>query len=245
MTPPTPLDPRPSLDTWSITDNIGGVNSNDGCSREMHDEGEGQTSIHLRRAVKKDWESLEWIVERFTPLLRAQAELRIPGRLRTLMDPDDLVSDVWAITLGKLEMIGAIDRRFTPMFVKFLSTTLLHRAGTLLQKHIQGKPWQVQATGEEGQDPLQSLSAEDSSLLTKVHRSDLQQRVQAAIRNLGDLDREIVILRGIEQVSNADVARKLKMPENSVAQRYRRALGKLRDALPGSVFDELGEGESA
>lgn len=47
------------------------------------------------------------------------------------------------------------------------------------------------------------------------------------------------MLRGIEGLSNKEAAVELKERPNTVAQRYRRALSKLRIALPSSVFDEL------
>ena len=36
----------------------------------------GATSVHLRRAIDGDETSLDWIVERLTPLLLAQARYR-------------------------------------------------------------------------------------------------------------------------------------------------------------------------
>ena len=63
--------------------------------------------------------------------------------------------------------------------------------------------------------------------------------VLAAIEELSERDREIVVLRAIEQHSNQDAAELLGIAPNTAAQAFGRALGRLREKLPGSVFDEL------
>lgn len=202
------------------------------------------TSVALRNATQGDRTSLGWLIDRFSPLLRVQADHRLRGRLRVLYDPDDLVADVWAIVIPKLPTITVQDRRITPVFVRFLSTTLLNRFGTLLQKHIQGKPG-IQSDGPNSDgDLLSRLSAGDSGMVTKAARGEIQVAVRAAVQSLEPEDREIVILRGIEQVPNQEVALRLGLKPNTVAARYLRALRKLRELVPGTAFDELSEDES-
>jgi RNA polymerase sigma factor (sigma-70 family) len=72
-------------------------------------------------------------------------------------------------------------------------------------------------------------------------RRETQCLVHACIDELNQNDREIVILRGVEQLPNQTVATILDLTPQAVAMRYRRALERLRDRLPGSVFDELPE----
>lgn len=52
-------------------------------------------------------------------------------------------------------------------------------------------------------------------------------------------DREILVLRGIEQYRNQTVAKQLGLSPQAVAMRFSRALDRLRERLPGSVFEEL------
>ncbi|MBI4585126.1 MAG: hypothetical protein HY717_14030 [Planctomycetes bacterium] len=44
-------------------------------------------------------------------------------------------------------------------------------------------------------------------------------------------DREVLVLRHFEKLSNAEIARLLKMKESAVSKRYFRALGKLEKLL--------------
>jgi RNA polymerase sigma-70 factor (ECF subfamily) len=70
-------------------------------------------------------------------------------------------------------------------------------------------------------------------------RRELQRRLDAAIADLDEDDREIILLRHREQLSNQEVARELGLSEAAASMRYLRAVRRLRDALlPGSASDE-------
>ena len=62
-----------------------------------------------------------------------------------------------------------------------------------------------------------------------------------ALQKLEPSEREIIVLRGIEQLSNQEICRALDLQPSAVSMRYRRALGVLRTQLPGSLFDDLPE----
>ena len=76
-------------------------------------------------------------------------------------------------------------------------------------------------------------------MITGAIRSERRGQVHAALASLEAGDREVVFLRGIEQASLRATAAVVGLTPEAVAQRYRRALQKLRTRFPGSVFDEL------
>jgi DNA-directed RNA polymerase specialized sigma24 family protein len=51
----------------------------------------------------------------------------------------------------------------------------------------------------------------------------------------------VVVLRGIEGLSNKEAAEEMDEASTNVSHRYRRALAKLRDRLPRSVFQDLAD----
>jgi DNA-directed RNA polymerase specialized sigma24 family protein len=61
----------------------------------------------------------------------------------------------------------------------------------------------------------------------------------ARIRELEPKDREILLLRGVEQQPTGTVAMLLGLTPQAVSMRHKRALDNLRSRLPGSVFDEI------
>ena len=200
------------------------------------------TSYHVRQARAGDRTSLEWLVEKFSPLLLANARYRLGKVLGRLYDPDDIVNDVWVVALPRLPELPARDDRYTPVLLKFLSTTLLYRVNNLVAKHIRGKPRKETsaASAETGSsDPVDRLADDGTGLLTGVLRKEKSDVVGATLGKLEERDRELVILRGIEGQSYKEIAVLVGRDSKVLAVQYQRALQKLRDKLPGSVFDEL------
>jgi RNA polymerase sigma-70 factor (ECF subfamily) len=71
-------------------------------------------------------------------------------------------------------------------------------------------------------------------------RRELQRRLDAAIVELDEDDREIILLRHREQLSNQDAARALGLSEAAASMRYLRAVRRLRNALlPGTDTGEV------
>ncbi len=199
-------------------------------------EGGELTSFHVRRACDGEQESLAWVITRFTPLLLLQANYRLRHPLRRLCDPEDLVDDVWAVTLPRMGALDERDGRLTPVLLKFLSTTLLQRTNQLLKKHLQRSSESLATSIRE------CMPVEVTGVRTKTERDEASRMLHAALAELEAHEREVLVLRGIEQVSNDEVSRLLGVTPGAVTQRYQKALGRLRRRLPGSLFDELPEG---
>ena len=179
---------------------------------------EDLTTIHARRAVAGDGESLTWLVERFAPALLVQARYRL-GRLpRSLCEPEDLVQDAWLVALPRLPELLPWQGRFTPALLKILSTAVLNRSNALYKKHLAGKP---RVWADKG--ALSSLAGDATGIVTRVVRSERCASLLAAIEQLSPADQEIIILRGIEQASNETVAEVLDLKPNTATVRYRRA----------------------
>ena len=197
------------------------------------------TSLHVRGALGGDAASVDWIVARFSPLLLAQADYRLGPRLRRLHDPRDLVNDVWLRALPRLGAVSPRDGRFTPVVLRFLTTTLLRRIADLFEKHVLGKPAAATADGGRAGDTLDRLPAEATGVVTRVVAREAAGALAAAIGELAPREREIVVLRGIEQRSTRAVALELGIGEEAVSSRDRRALGRLRAGIAGSVLEQL------
>jgi RNA polymerase sigma factor (sigma-70 family) len=195
------------------------------------------TSEHLRRAIAGDLQSLEWLVLRVSPLLRMQASYRLGSALRAICDPDDLVQEAWLVALPRLATLQPVGERYTPALLRFLGSILLHLALNLTRKHLRGDAPYAALPPREGPEP----TAAQSGVVTHAVRRELELLVAAALGELEPLDREILVLRGIEQQRNQIVSTLLGISPQAVSMRFQRALARLRERLPNSVFDELVE----
>ena len=96
----------------------------------------GPTSVHIARAHDGDEASRAWIVARFSPFLLMQARYRLHGGLRRICTPEDIVDEVWLVTLPRLGDLRPRDGTWKPVLLKFLGTTLLNQVNTLLTRHL-------------------------------------------------------------------------------------------------------------
>lgn len=193
------------------------------------------TSLHIERARSGDPQSREFLVDRFGPVLLAQANYRLRGGLRTLCEPEDLVQEVWLTVLPRLSDLTARDGRWTPVVLRFLATTLVRKINHLLRKRIAGAVAGGDATPSTGP----GLAARQPGVVSHASRREQWTRVQTAIAQLSTDEQEVLVLRGIEQVSNQEIARKLGIQDYEATRRYQRALARLRTSLPESVFAEM------
>jgi RNA polymerase sigma-70 factor (ECF subfamily) len=200
----------------------------DSATRQMHRLREGHA------------DAMAWLIRRFTPPLHFSASRRIAAHLQGLYDPEDLVQEVWAVALPRLEGLRDRDGRITPVILRYLGSILINKYRNLMQKHLREfpLPHPGEHPGADG-DAVDRLPDDATTVLSGVIRREACVRFREAVERLDDLDQQVVVLRGIEQVSNHDAALILGMPPATVSTRFGRALEKLRRMLPDTVFTDL------
>jgi RNA polymerase sigma-70 factor, ECF subfamily len=201
-----------------------------------HRDPHGETSRHLRGAIAGDLEALDQLVARVTPLLLQAANYRLRALAGAGCEPMDLVQDVWLRTLPHLGELQPRDGRLVPVLLAWLGTTLRRRARDLLEVALRRQAAMPLGGGD---DVLPDVPAATRGVVTRVLANEDHGIVGAAIGELPETDREIVLLRGIEQVPIGEVATLLGITAGAVKMRYHRALQALRERVPRSIFAEL------
>ena len=64
-------------------------------------------------------------------------------------------------------------------------------------------------------------------------RAELQIRVQEALNSMDPQDREVLILRHFEELTNSEAAQVLGIKPSAAVNRYVRALKRLKDVFQG------------
>ncbi len=193
------------------------------------------TTQLLRRARSGEAAALDLVAARLHPLVLAMARRRLGAGLAaaTQVTPEDVAQDVWAIAWSRLAELPERDGRSTPVILRFLSTTLHNRLRELSRARARRTP----ATPLSG--ALFGLSDGATRVPSRVEATERQALVFAALDSLDAPDRELIYLRGIEGHAYRELVALLGAEENALTQRYRRALARLREKVPSSVFDEL------
>ena len=82
------------------------------------------------------------------------------------------------------------------------------------------------------------LLGRDTRPSVAATRAERQRRLQEALNTMDLVDREVLVLRHFEELTNAEVARELGLQDSAASKRYIRALRKLKEilaALPGGI----------
>ncbi|MBL8897264.1 MAG: sigma-70 family RNA polymerase sigma factor [Planctomycetes bacterium] len=182
---------------------------------------------------------MSWIIERFHPVLRAHAQACLGAQLGRHLDPEDLVQEVWAITLPRLGQLEPREGRLTPVLARFLSTVMVRLANRLLQKHIQRRGEHLDLALDGDHSAFAALAQPTRGLLTRLLHSERDQALRSLLDALEGEERQLLLLRAFEQRSTQEVAAILGVAPGTVDTRYSRLRARLREQLRGTVFDEL------
>jgi RNA polymerase sigma-70 factor (ECF subfamily) len=201
----------------------------------------------LERASKGDNAALGELFDRHRSRLRRLLQLRMDRRLQGRVDPSDVLQDAY------LEMARALPAYLrdpsAPFYLWLRCITgrklrALHRTHLATDKRAAGR--EVPMPGVDV--PASSLSAaealvgDSTSPSEAAARAELRLRVQQVLEEMEPLDREVLVLRHFEQLSNAETALVLGIAESAASNRFVRSLKRLRGILldrPGILESEL------
>lgn len=177
-----------------------------------------------------------WFHEYHDRLLRMIA-LRLDARILGKVDPEDVLQEAFAEATRRVR--DYLDRPVVPVFVWLRQIA----AQVLVDAH---RRW----LGAKMRDVKQEVDlfgfADTSSALLAAHladslttpsqcavREEMAATVRLALERLERIDREVLILRHLEELSNTETAEVLGIDKFAASKRYLRALRRLRQAMDG------------
>jgi RNA polymerase sigma-70 factor (ECF subfamily) len=197
---------------------------------------EPDTDMLLARVAAGDRPARDDLLERFRQRLRRLIRLRLDRRLASRLDPSDVVQESLADAAGKLDDYV----RTRPMpFYPWLRGLALDRLIDLHRWHVRSMKRSVRRE-EQALPPLPDesvaeladrLRARGSSPSDRLARREDASRIRAALDQLSARDRELLVLRHLEQLSIREISGVLGISEGAVKVRHVRALERLRDRL--------------
>lgn len=194
----------------------------------------------LDAAGTGDEAALAALVQRHRGRLERMVRLRTDRRLQGRVDPADVVQDAYLTVRGKLPQY-VVDPR-----LPFYLWLRLEVGQRLVDAHRFHLGAQMRDAGQEvslhrGALPqVTSLSLAEQLLgrLTSASRAamraELKVRVQGALNGMDPHDREVLILRHFEELSNSEAAQVLGIKPTAAVNRYVRALRRLKDVFEGT-----------
>src|SRR5262245_42001324 len=198
----------------------------------------------LEQASRGDASARQQLLQRHRGRLRKMVAVRMDRRLAARVDASDVVQEALAEAARKLP--AYLRDRPLP-FYPWLRRLAADRLTKLYRRHFQAGARSVRredpgvlALPEESALELAGRLADGgTSPSHHLAREELQAGVRAALDRLEERDREVLVLRYLEQLSVKEIAATLGLSEGAVKMRHLRALGRLR----GLLADQLGESE--
>jgi RNA polymerase sigma-70 factor (ECF subfamily) len=192
----------------------------------------------LRRAGRGDRRARGALLQRHRGRLRHMVSLRLDPRLAARVDPSDVVQETLAEADRRLD--GYLRERPLP-FYAWLRQLAWDRLVEQYRRHVRAGRRSVRR--EEAEAPglsdasalelAERLLAQAESPSAALQRQELADRVRAALDRLPEADREVLVLRYLEQLPAREVAGVLGTSEAAAKKRVLRALQRLRDLLQG------------
>ena len=169
--------------------------------------------------------------------LRRMVRLRLDPRLHGRIDPSDVLQEALLEAALRLD-----EYRRNPALPMFLWLRFL-TGQKLLQLHRRHLGVQARDAAREislHRGPLpEATSAALAAQLVGRHsspskaamRAEVKLKLEQALNQMDPIDREVLVLRHFEQLSNAETAQSLGIEESAASKRYVRALKRLKGHL--------------
>jgi RNA polymerase sigma-70 factor (ECF subfamily) len=164
--------------------------------------------------------------------------VRLDPRLAARLDPSDVVQEALAEAARHLDDY----LRDPPLpFYPWLRQFAWERLAKAHRQHIHARRRSIACeehpemhlSHESVRELAQRLISDGTSPSRQVARDEERQRVRAALAELEPRDREVLVMRHLEQMETDEIAAALGISAGAVRNRQYRALLRLRAALEG------------
>jgi RNA polymerase sigma-70 factor, ECF subfamily len=205
-----------------------------------------QTRSLLDRAKTGDAAAVDNLLGEHREPLRRAVELRLDPALARRVDASDIVQDVLLEASRRLR--DYLQNPVMPfhLWLRHLAKDRLidaHRFHRKAQRRSLDREQAIQppawAEGSSIQLIAQLLDPEKTPATAAVQQ-ELARRLQGAVAELDDADREVILMRHYEGLGNQEVAAALDLSEAAASMRYLRALRRLRAELVGEEESNSG-----
>jgi len=182
-----------------------------------------------------DGAALGQLLERYRNYMGLLVRLQVGRRLRTKVDIEDLLQEIWLEIHRKIALFrGGSEREFLTWARRVIGAILANQV-----RHYLGTKCRDLRLERALADELDQSSRALDENLVAAQSSPSQQAVRReqavlladALEDLPEDYREVIILRQLEGLSFPDVARRMGRTEDSVKNVWLRALARLRRTL--------------
>ncbi len=178
--------------------------------------------------------------EAFAVLVRRRQKQMINIAYRMIGDYDEACDVVQDSFLAAFRAIGKFrgDARFSTWLCGIvLNHAKTHLAQRAIRLRREGASFDDHVKSEN-RGLLNGICSPEESVVEQIEQRERDAKVQECIVRLEDEQREVLVLRDIQELSYEDIGIVLKLPDGTVKSRLFRARNALKECLV-RVFGEL------
>jgi RNA polymerase sigma-70 factor (ECF subfamily) len=190
-------------------------------------------AILLAQAKQGDADAFLELLELHRLRLRRLVSMRMDRRLAARLDPSDVVQDSMARAFARRDAYLAAPSR---PFYAWLREIACNRLIDLHRRHVKAQRRTVMreetaagppASAESRGNLARRLLDASVSPSRQIEQREQLQRLRTALDSLRPTDREILVMRHLEELSVEEIADVLKITRTAVTSRLLRALQRL------------------
>jgi RNA polymerase sigma-70 factor (ECF subfamily) len=190
----------------------------------------------VERAAHGDRLAVEQLIDAHRDRLRRMVTIRMDPRLAARVDPSDVIQDAMVQASRRLD--DYLKHRPLP-FYPWLRKIAWECLVDLYHRHVTAKKRTIDREQRLGMRLSNRSTMDLGSIIARDQKSpsealvqkELQRRLQEALDRLDCKDRDVLVMRHLEQLSVAEIAAVLGISEGAVKMRRFRAVQRLRDLL--------------
>jgi RNA polymerase sigma-70 factor (ECF subfamily) len=185
------------------------------------------------------------LLDRHRDRLRRMVAVRLDRRLAPRVDPSDVVQEALAEAAERLdEYLAARPLPFFPWLRRIAGEKLIqaHRRHVGAARRSVAREESPPLPDESAAELAGRLFAREPSPSRQAADRETARRARAALEALPEGEREVLVLRHLEQLSVAETAEALGVTPGAVKMRHLRAVERLRRLLENPRRREQADG---
>ncbi|MEC9096694.1 MAG: sigma-70 family RNA polymerase sigma factor [Planctomycetota bacterium] len=190
-------------------------------------------------ARRKDGDQTAWnvLLQRHRSAVQRLIHMRLDNRIRQRVGVSDVVQDVMIAANRRIDRYlqnpGIDFHLWLRQIAKDRIIDAHRRHRTAAKRSVDREHRLVQEGGAKHSTMNLAGQIRDADLTpaARATRREMANRMEDALLELNELDRDIIIMRHYEQLSNDEVSQALNLQPAAASMRYLRALRKLKNQL--------------
>ena len=188
--------------------------------------GGGSSSDVLREALAGSDEALDALYRRYGPRLLAFIRLKMGRSLRARLESRDILQTTFLRSFERLDDFQGDNTRSLLGWLMRIAEREIHD-----RADFHGRQQRDARRDADVNDYAEALAVRTRSALTRVILDEQAERLDAALAELSEPHRQVIILRAFEERSFPEIARKMGKSDDACRMLYARAMTALTLAL--------------